>query len=334
MPTAENFVRPYFLGVDLGGTNVKAGVVDDRGQALSSVSRPTEAERGPEHGVQRICQAAREAVAEAGLTLDDIHSVGVGSPGPMDLIEQIVINPHNLPGWINLPLAQRVGSSLGLKAVLQNDANAAAFGEYWAGAGRGLRSLVQFTLGTGVGCGIVIDGKLLEGRHSHGAECGHIRIDISPNARLNGTGLRGSLEAYASASGVTARTREGLAAGEPSTVLKSRTDAGLPLSSEAIFNAAKEGDPLGQRIVEETAFYLAIGAVNIMHTIDPDIVVFSGGMIAAGPEFLERIKHHIRENALPIPAAQTKVVYAELGTNAGFIGAAGCARSKFATSVS
>src|SRR5262249_50091746 len=151
--------------------------------ACTCVEIATEAEKGPEHGIQRICQAAREAVDNAGLTLNDIHSVGVGSPGPKDLETQIIINPYNLPGWLKLPLARRVGESLGLRAVLQNDANAAAFGEFWAGVGRGKRSLVQFTLGTGIGCGIVIDGKLLEGRHSHGAECGHTRIDVRPDAR-------------------------------------------------------------------------------------------------------------------------------------------------------
>ncbi|HVJ83083.1 MAG TPA: ROK family protein [Planctomycetia bacterium] len=331
---AADGVRPYFLGIDLGGTNVKAGVVDDNGKALSSVSQPTEAERGPELGVQRICQTAREAVLKAGLTLDDIHSVGVGSPGPMDLEAQIIIDPHNLPGWINLPLAARVGESLGLRSVLQNDANAAAFGEYWVGAGKGKRSLVQFTLGTGIGSGIVMDGKILEGRHSHGAEAGHMRIDPSPTARLNGTGLRGSLEAYCSASGVVARIKEALEGGADAPKLRALMSSGQRLTAKTIFQAADEGDQLAKRIVDETAFYLAIGAVNLMHVIDPDVVVFSGGMIAAGEPFLEKIRAYVRENALPVPAAKTEIVYAKVGTDAGFIGAAGCARSKFATSAS
>jgi glucokinase len=329
MAGGDGYKRPFFLGIDLGGTNVKAGVVDDTGRPLSSVSLPTEADRGPEHGVHRICQTAREAVLKAELTLSDLHSVGVGSPGPMDLAEQIIINPHNLPGWINLPLAAKVSENLGLRAVLQNDANAAAYGEYWAGAGRGCHTLVQFTLGTGIGTGIILGGQIWEGRHSHGAEAGHIRIDISPTARLNGTGLYGSLEAYASATAVVARTQEALNAGEPSS-LKSSLESGQRLTARLIFEAGFAGDLLASRIVEETAFYLAVGAVNLMHTIDPDIVVYSGGMIAAGGPFLERIKHYVRENALPIPAAKTEIVFAKLGTDAGFIGAAGCARLKFA----
>lgn len=321
---------PLYLGVDLGGTNIKAGVVDDSGRPLSRVSIPTQAEKGPEVGVRRICEAARAAADEAKVELSQIAALGIGSPGPMDLKRQIVLNPHNLPGWLNLPLAARVGDRLGLRSVLQNDANAAAFGEYWAGAGRGEHSLVQFTLGTGIGCGIVIGGAILEGEHSHGAECGHIHIAIE-RRRYNATGLYGTLEAYASATAVVERTREALAAGAPSR-LSALSEEGAPLTSKAVFDAAEAGDALAERIVDETAFYLALGAVNLMHTIDPSVVVFSGGMIAAGPGFLEKIRGYVKENALPVPAAETRIVYAKLGTDAGFIGAAGCARSRFGTS--
>lgn len=324
--------RPFFLGIDLGGTNIKAGVVDSHGHALSSVSVPTEAAKGPEHGVDRICQAGRQAVLEAGLTLADIRAVGVGSPGPMDLKEQIIINPHNLPGWINLPLAREVGLNLGLPAVLQNDANAAAYGEYWAGAGRDARSMVQFTLGTGIGCGVIINGWILEGEHSHGAEAGHIRIDPAPNARLNGTGLRGSLEAYCSGPAVVELTLEAIRAGEKS-LLADMVNRGETLTSRVIFDvAAEHQDPLAERIFDQTSYYLAIGAVNLMHIIDPDVVVYSGGLINAGPRFLDRIRHYVKENALPVPGEKTEIVFATLGTDAGFIGAAGCARSKFGTS--
>lgn len=320
---------PFFLGVDLGGTNIKAGVVDDLGRALSSVGQPTEAEKGPEDGILRICQSARDAVLQADLTLNDITAIGVGSPGPMDLKEQIIINPHNLPGWLNVPLAARVGERLGLPHVLQNDANSAAYGEFWAGAGVGCNSLVQFTLGTGIGCGVVLWGRILEGEHSHGAEAGHQRIALE-NPRLNATGLYGTLEAYASANAVVERTLEALAK-DPSSRLHSRLSSGEKLSAKLIFELAPT-DALAARIVDETALYLAIGAVNLMHIIDPDIVVFSGGMTVAGQPFLDRIRHYIRENALPVPGEKTAVVFAKLGTDAGFIGAAGCARLKYGTS--
>lgn len=320
---------PLWLGIDLGGTNIKAGVVDDKGRPLSRISQPTEAEKGPDHGVMRICRAAREAVLAANATLKDIAGCGVGAPGPMDLREQILVNPHNLPGWINLPLAQKVGENLGIPAILLNDANSAAYGEFWVGVGERYNSLVQFTLGTGIGCGIVIEGIVLEGAHSHGGEAGHMRIALD-HPRQNNTGLYGSFEAYASATSVVDRTTEALAAGQSSSLVE-LTERGEKLTSKLIFGAADGGDALAQRIVDQTAFYLAVGSVNLMHIINPDIVVFSGGMIAAGQPFLERIRHYIRENALPVPAAKTKVAYATLGTDAGFIGAAGCARNKFAT---
>ena len=330
MGSSKGSTAPFYLGIDLGGTNVKAGVVDDAGQPLSRASLPTEAEKGPEHGVQRICETAHKAVEEANLAIEDIAAVGVGSPGPMDLEQQIIINPHNLPGWLDMPLAVLVGQELGRRSVLQNDANAAAYGEYWAGAGKGCRSMAQFTLGTGIGGGVIIDGKIIEGRHSHGAESGHMRIALD-HPRYNDTGLYGSLEAYASAKAVVERTTEALACGEPSS-LQQVLDEGQQLTAQLIFETADTGDPLAERIVNETAFYLAIGAVNVIHVVNPDLVVFSGGMIAAGQPFLDKIRTYVRRNALPVPGEKTRIVYAELGNDAGFIGAAGCARSKFAIS--
>ncbi len=209
----------FYLGIDLGGTNVKAGVVDSEGRSrnVNAVSEKTDAERGYEQGLSQICKAGLRAISEAGLRKEDIVAVGVGSPGPMDLKKQIIINPHNLPGWENRALARDVGEKLGLKSVLQNDANAAAFGEFWVGVGREFNSLVQFTLGTGIGCGIVIDGRVLEGEHSHGGEAGHIRI-ATDGARLNGTGLYGSLEGYAGAKGIVERTYSALASGQTSSL--------------------------------------------------------------------------------------------------------------------
>jgi glucokinase len=209
---------------------------------------------------------------------------------------------------------------------LQNDANAAAFGEYWAGAGRGTKSLVLFTLGTGIGCGIVIEGRLLEGRHSHGAECGHMVIQME-NARLCNCGGYGHLEAYASATALVKRAVEALEGGEESSLRRFVGTDGL--TARAINEAADAGDALGRRLMRETARYLAVGAVNLMHTIDPDMILFSGGMIAAGPRFLEEIRADAAAMALPIPASKTRIAYAELGGDAGFIGAAACARVAF-----
>lgn len=321
---------PFYLGIDLGGTNIKIGIVDDSGHSVAKTSIPTLAAEGWRSGVKRMGQAARELAAKSGMKLSDLEAAGIGSPGPMDLKRQILLNPHNLPGWHDTAIAEKVSEECELPAVLQNDANAAAYGEYWVGAGKGRHSLVQFTLGTGIGCGIVIAGAILEGEHSHGAEAGHQRISLD-SSRRNGTGLFGSLEAYASAPAVVARLVEAVSAGHPSS-LASRLAEREELTSKEVFDAADAGDELAKRIVDETAFYLAIGAVNLMHIIDPDVVVYSGGMIAAGDSFLDMIRAYVRDNALPVPAEKTKVLYALLGTDAGFIGAAGCARRKFGIS--
>jgi glucokinase len=166
---------------------------------------------------------------------------------------------------------------------------------------------------------------VLEGRHSHGAELGHQRIELT-NPRPCGCGLRGCLEAYASATAVVKRAHEALNEDGGASSLHEHLQAHGELTARDVFAAAEAGDALAGRIVEETAFYLAVGAVNAMHTIDPDLVVFGGGMTAAGEPFLARIRHHVRELAFPVLAERTPVRYAQLGTDAGFIGAAACAR--------
>jgi glucokinase len=317
---------PFYLGIDLGGTNIKSGVVDDLGRPLSFVHIETEAERGPEVGIDRLAEVGRRAVEASGLTWDDISGVGLGSPGTMDIPGGLLLDPPNLPGWVNWPIRQKLAERLNKPTVLQNDANAAAYGEYWVGAGRDMESVVLFTLGTGIGCGIIDNGRIIEGRHSHGAECGHMIIQME-NGRLCSCGQYGHLEAYASATSVVKRATEALER-EPSDLLR-QAQAEDRLTSQAISVAASAGDPLARRLMQETAYYLAVGAVSLMHTVDPDVILFGGGMIAAGPTFLEAIRSGVRRMAFPVPAAKTRIEYAQLGGEAGFIGAAGCARMAF-----
>ncbi len=301
--------------------------MDDTGKPLSSASLETEADKGPEHGVARLAEAGRLAVEKSGVGWDEIAVVGLGSPGTMDIEHGLLLDPPNLHGWQNLPIRQLLSEALNKTCVLQNDANAAAYGEYWVGAGKSARSMVLFTLGTGIGCGIVIDGLILEGRHSAGAECGHIIIEMD-NGRLCSCGKTGHLEAYASATSLVKRAHEALEHDDSPSQLRSLTHD--ELTSRAISDAGYlHGDALGARLMRETAHYLAVGAVNLMHTIDPDLVLFAGGMIKAGEPFLEQIRADIRTMAFPIPAAKTLVEYAQLGNDAGFIGAAGWARTVF-----
>jgi glucokinase len=320
----EEAQPPFFLGIDLGGTQIKAGVVDDRGRKVHAINPiPTEAVRGPEVGLESLARAGRMAVEGSGVGWDAIAGVGLGSPGTMDIRAGMLLDPPNLPGWVNWPIRQRLAERLGKPTVLQNDANAAAYGEYWVGAGSAVRSLVMFTLGTGIGCGVVDEGRIVEGRHSHGAECGHIIIQME-GGRVCSCGKPGHLEAYASATALVKRAIEAIE-DEPTSTLAGLHDHGS-LSAKAINDAAEAGDPLAARLMDETARYLAVGAASLMHSIDPDLVLFGGGMIAAGPRFLEAIRSYILQYAFPIPARETRVDYAGLGGDAGFIGAAGCAR--------
>lgn len=317
---------PFYLGIDLGGTNIQSGVVDDSARPLSSISVKTNADKGPVAGVENLAEAGRRAVEASGVGWDQIAGIGLGSPGSMDLSQGMLLEPHNLPGWDQLPIRDLLAEKLGRPTVLQNDANAAAYGEYWAGAAREARSLVMLTLGTGIGCGIIVEGRILEGRHSHGGECGHIIIQME-NGRRCGCGGYGHLEAYASATALVKRAQDLLARETVPSLLRDLPDDGL--TSRAIDEAANQGDELGRRLMKETAYYLAVGAVTLLHTIDPDMLLFGGGMIGAGEDFLEEIRQHVQNMAFPAVAKGARIEYAELGSDAGFIGAAGCAQMAF-----
>ncbi|HEV3143634.1 MAG TPA: ROK family protein [Gemmataceae bacterium] len=314
-----------YVGLDVGGTSMKAAVVDDTGRDFPGASLPTEAERGQAHGLATMCETIRKAVTTAGLSMSGISAIGVATPGTMDLNTGMMLEPPNMKPWRNVPVRQHIAETFKLPTAFQNDANAAAFGEYWVGAGRGAKSLVFFTLGTGVGGGIIIFDRVLEGEHSHGGELGHMKIEMT-NPRECGCGKFGCLEAYASATSVVKRTEEALAKDGGKSKLHSWPAKDGGLTAEDVFNAAKAGDKLAQEIVDRTAFYLAMGAANVMHVIDPEMVVFGGGMIEAGEPFLNLIRHYVKQIAFPVPAERTEIRYAQLGSKAGVIGAAACAR--------
>ncbi len=322
---------PWFLGIDLGGTNIKAGVVSDSGERLSRCSTPTLASEGPVAGVERMCRLGREAVHAAGLTLDDITAVGVATPGTMDIPAGKLVDPPNLPGWQDLPVRQLIADELAKPTVLQNDANAAAYGEYWAGAARDAHSLAFWTLGTGVGGGIIIGDTIVQGEHSHGSECGHLILQMDGGRLCEGTGQRGTLEAYASATALVARCREGLDAG-CKTTLRDRVACGESLTPILIADAAAAGDAFADELIMETARYLGVGTTTVIHVINPAMVLIGGAMTFGrheteiGRRFLDRVRQEVRARAFPIPAQRTVIDYATLGGDAGYVGAAGCAR--------
>lgn len=322
---------PFFVGIDLGGTNIKTGVVDDLGRVLSWHQTPTHVEQGPEAGARRIAESAHRAIRDAGLEPTDVAGVGLGSPGTMDIPAGKLVVPANLKGWDYFPIRDRVAANAGLPITFANDAKAAAYGEFWIGSGRDFHSMILLTLGTGIGCGIIIGDLLLNGEHSHGGEYGHTVIDSTPGARVCACGQPGHFEAYASATAVTRRTREALDAGRKSS-LRDRIAQGAELSPKLVDEEAEKGDELSLEIILQTARYLGIGMVNLMHTIDPNGILVGGAMTfgghdsAIGRRFLDETKAEVKRRAYAVCSQNTVIDFAILGGDAGFIGAAGIAR--------
>ena len=325
--------RPLYAGVDLGGTNIKAALVDDTGQLLAFHTEKTHAERGPEDAAARMGQSVHTLARTAGIATADIAGVGLGSPGPLNIPAGTIVRAGNLVGWDNFPLRDRVAAHCGLPVTFANDANAAAYGEFWVGAARDQGSLVMVTLGTGVGGGIIIGDVNVEGAHSHGSECGHMIVDPSPAARMCPCGQPGHLEAYASAKSLVARAEEALAAGGGGS-LGAAVAAGEPLTPILVGREAAAGDSLARELVLETGRWLGIGIVSIMHAIDPEVVLIGGAMTfggeaaPVGQAFLEQIRQEVRRRTFPTLAAETVIGYASLGGDAGSIGGAGLARLK------
>jgi len=319
-----------FLGLDLGGTNVKAGVVDDNGVVIASCSVPTDAIQGPDVGVESIVAAGYQAVTAAEIPMDRIVAVGLATPGTMDIPGGMLLDPPNLPGWTNYPIRDRVASRLQRPTILQNDANAAAYGEYWVGSAKNVRSLLFYTLGTGLGGGVIVDDHIIEGEHSHGSELGHVILEMD-DGRLCTSGQYGTAEAYVSATALLKRFRDELEKGAVTSV-RSRVDLGEELTPLLIAEEAEHGDHLSAELIMEMARYLGAAITTAVHVIDPAMVLLGGAMTfgrndtAVGREFLHRVRQEFRTRTFATLAEKIRIEYADLGGNAGFIGAAGCAR--------
>ncbi|ARN56737.1 ROK family protein [Sedimentisphaera salicampi] len=311
-----------YSGIDLGGTNVKVGLIDDNFRLLCKSSIETMPEKGPEDVFERVAEEHNRLASENGLQLDDICIAGMGLPGPANLSEGILINPPNLPGFENCPVRDIFSSKLGREVVIENDANAACWAEYECGKGEQSEDIAFVTLGTGVGGGIVCDGHLLHGFRESAGEVGH--IIIYPDGRLCGCGQRGCAEAYASASNTAERAKEFVQAGVTSSL-----SAYDQITSEAVFTEAQKGDRLALSIVDETAKVLALLAINLQNAANPERVIFAGGMIQAGDFLLDKIKFYFDKYCWPSRKGETDLAFSTLGTESGMIGAAAVARRHF-----
>ncbi|TWT40728.1 Glucokinase [Thalassoglobus neptunius] len=321
----------YFIGVDIGGTSIKTGVVSELGETVSHLTSGSIQKGGRQAGLENLYQTIENAVELSGISWEQISGIGVASPGTLDIPRGIVLHPFNLPGWENLPLRDLISEHFGKPAILQNDANAAAYGEYWLGGAKDSNSLLFWTLGTGIGAGIVINGELVTGAHSHAGECGHLIIQAD-GGPYSEHGIHGSLELYAGAKALVRRCEAALASGARS-VIRVQLAQGQKLTPLLIGACASDGDPLADRLIMETGRYLAIGTVNIIHTLNPATVLIGGAMTFGrertelGRRFLEKVRDEVRKHTFPIPAEKTRIAYATLGKHAGFLGAAGCIRS-------
>lgn len=304
-----------YVGIDLGGTNIKGGVTDAAGAVKHFESIETEGEQGRDHVLDRIAMLAERVRRGAGLEGGQVAGVGIGSPGPLDTRRGIIYEAPNLPGWENLPLADEVQRRCGYQVFIENDANAAALAEAVAGAGKGTECMLMLTLGTGIGGGIVIGGRVWHGADDIAAELGHVSIHYD-GARCN-CGVKGCVEAYASATAVVRRTREALEAGEASAL----RDA-PELTSAAIFKAAAEGDALAERIVAETIVYLAAAIGSLINVFNPEMVVLFGGMTNAGDQLFVPLRQEVARRCFPVGARRCQIVRSRLGDHAGVIGSA------------
>ncbi|MEM9826183.1 MAG: ROK family protein [Planctomycetota bacterium] len=326
---------PLYFGIDVGGTGIKIGLVDSAGRTVGYRKIPTRQPEGPEAAVDRIAQVCRDLGQVVGQT--NIRAAGLGAPGPMDLDAGTLIQPPQLPSWWGFNLRDAVAAAIGMPVTFLNDANAAAYGEFWTGTGRDDNSMVLLTLGTGVGGGIVVEDLLVNGENSCGSECGHILVDPSPTARLCvWGGGRGHLEAYASASAVVQRTRQRLTEGAGGKLAGTLAGNDSELTALKVYHAAIEGDELALEIVDETAYWLGIGVTSLVHTIDPGIVVLGGAMNFGGDgdpigtRFLRGVRETFRSRTFENVFEGTRIRFASLGGHAGYLGVAGYAKKQTA----
>ncbi len=312
-----------YIGLDLGGTNIKAGVLDCAGKPLSKVSVPTG--RGPDAVIANMIAAAHQATQCAGITLDAVSAVGIDSPGPLSTEKGVVIRSANLPGWENVPLRDRISSALGKPAILENDARSAAYGEFFAGAGKSLkvRNMMMITLGTGVGGGIILDGRLVRGHTDMAGELGH--SIVVPDGALCGCGQKGCLEMYTAASRVGQRAMQALHDPEITSSLRDALAQVGELTARDVEDHARRGDELALNIWNQTCRYLAIACISAVHWLDPQMIVFGGGMAAAGEFLLQPVRRHFEENYWKMDPPAIAIRAAELGNDAGITGAAALA---------
>ena len=314
----------YIIGVDLGGTKIMCGALSDDGSrhyAMQSIA--TQSEQGEDVTVDRMVglieRVLLDTIAETGAAREDFLGIGIGAPGPLDRERGIVVVAPNL-GWRDFPLRDLIQNRLGLASTLDNDANCATVGEWWQGAAKGARSVVGVTIGTGIGGGIVLDGKLYHGVSDVAGEIGHTTIEL--NGRYCKCGNYGCLEAYASGPAIAVRAREALVREESASLMPSLVDGRLEMiTAQTVYDASSQGDAVAQEIVRDTARYLGAGVANLLNVLNVECVVIAGGVTAAGEALFGPLRAEVRRRAFKPAVEAARIVPASLPGTAGVVGA-------------
>ena len=310
----------YHLGIDLGGTNIAVGVVDENFNIVGRGKMKTNAPRPAEEICDDMAAAAKMAIEDAGLTMEDIDTIGVGAPGSIDPYTGMIATSNNLR-FNKVPMGQMLKERLGRDVFLENDANAAAYGEFLAGAGVGTKNMVAITLGTGVGSGIIIDGKLFSGSNLAGGELGHtvIVVDGKPCT----CGRNGCLETYASATGLINLTKDAMKDNKDTAMWQMCSGDINKVSGRTAYDGMRAGDEVATAVVRDYEKYLAYGIVNVINIFQPEVLCIGGGISKEGDTLLKPIKKAaLKHNFAKNIERQTQIKIAKLGNDAGIIGAA------------
>jgi glucokinase len=320
--------KPLLLGVDLGGTKILAVVADRTGRILGEAKHPTLGKQGPDAVINRIAEAARQAMGRASADWANLQAVGVGAPGPVDPVSGTVYHAPNLPGWDEVALGPRLGEMLGVPVYVENDVNAGTYGEFALGAGRGVQNMVGIFVGTGVGGGLILDGALHQGFRGAAGEIGH--MVLLADGPVCGCGRRGCLEALASRVAISRDIWAGIHAGRESTIPAFVKGRQRRITSGALKKALAAGDELVAEVMGRAQWYLGLHAATLINVLDPEMLVYGGGVVEAlGDAFLAPIRTVARQYAIQQrDADRVQIVPAQLGDYAGVLGVALLARRR------
>ena len=310
------------LAFDLGGTKFAFGVVAENGEVIGSDKIETLAKQGPEQAIQRVNLAAQSLLKKLNIKPEELIGIGIASPGPLDISKGCVDGSPNLPGWTGYSIEAGLSTFFNLPARIDNDANAAALGEYKFGAGKNKKNMVYITVSTGIGGGVIVDGRLMRGANGNAAELGHLTLNI--NGPACPCGANGCFEMYASGTAIARRTREAIQAGTQSQILNLAGSI-EDITTHHILGALQKNDALAQKIWNETTEYLGRGLAVVINTFNPELIVVGGGVTAAGDLLFKPVREKALRYAFPRLAAVCSIVPAGLGSNVGVVGAAACA---------